>query len=58
MKLVLKESMRFAACFREVKNLNKSRNKKNDNVHLATAMFNKRTVSDPREDVGELFLFF
>ena len=57
LKAILKESVRFSACFKTVKNMNKSGHTEDDDVRLSTAMFNQRTVSHPREDVGKPFRF-
>lgn len=56
-KTILKESVRFAACFKSIESMRKSGHSDDDNVRLATALFNKKKVSHPREDVGKPFRF-
>lgn len=56
-KTMLREIVHFAGCHKSATKLQKSGNSYDDNIHLATAMFNKINFSHPREDVGTLFRF-
>lgn len=57
-EFILKKYVRCAACLKTVKGSNKSGLTENDGVSFAAAMFNRRTVSHPREDVGNRSFFF
>ena len=52
-KTMLKETVRFAACFKSVMEMRKSGHSDEDKVRLGTALFNKIKVAHPREDVGK-----
>lgn len=56
-KLILKSCVQFAACLKTVKYMKKSGHTEEDDVILATAMYNKHTVSYPMDDVGKHFNF-
>lgn len=56
LKNILTKSTRFAACYQSVKQLKKSGISYDDEVRLATALYNKKTVEHPREDVGPPFI--
>lgn len=56
-KMILKDSVRFSGCFKTVKNMKKSGHSEEDEMRPARVIFNRRTVSHPREDVGKLFRF-
>ena len=53
----MKECTRFSAMFATVKDLRRSGVNEDDEVRLATALFNKREVAHPNEDVGPTFRF-
>lgn len=50
-RLILKECVCFAACLKSTKDLNKSGVCEDDDIRLATALFNKLVVHHLREDV-------
>lgn len=52
LKGILKDTTRFAACVKSVKDLRKSAVTYEDQVRLATAMLNKKVVQQPCGDVG------
>lgn len=56
-KTMVKECVRFAACYRSIVAMRKSGFTEDDNIRLATALFNKVKISHPREDVGKPFRF-
>lgn len=58
LKLVLKEFVRFSACFKNVCDMNKSGVSQDDMVLCVTTLINKRTVSLARDDVGPAFKFY
>lgn len=57
LKLILNSCVRFATCFKTVNDMEKGRHREEDEVSLTTAMYNKRTVSHPKEYVGKQFNF-
>lgn len=57
-KIDLKKCVRFAACVKSVKLLNRSGHSDEDEVCLATALFKKPDVSHPPEGIGKAFRFF
>lgn len=56
-KQLLKECVRFSACFKSVKDMKRSGYTEDDEFWVATALFNNRKVDHPREDVGKPFRF-
>lgn len=56
-KTILKDRVRFAACYKSIKNLHRSGHSEEDEVRLATALFNNVKVTHPREDIGRSFRF-
>lgn len=56
-KTIVKETVRFAACFRSIETMRKSGHSDEDIIRLSTALFNKVKVAHPREDIGKPFRF-
>lgn len=56
-RTIQKECTRFSAMFSSVKQMKRSGVNETDEVRLATALFNKREVEHPNEDVGPKFRF-
>lgn len=57
LKTIIEGCVRFSACFRTIKNKKKSEHNEDNEVRLATALFNKRLVIYLFEDVEKLFRF-
>lgn len=56
-KSILKSCVRFSAFHKTVRDLKKSGCNEDDEVRLATALFNHKKVTHPNEDVGKPFKF-
>ena len=50
-KTIVKETVRFAACFRSIETMRKSGHSDEDIIRLSTALFKKVKVAHPREDI-------
>ena len=49
-----KMCVRFSGCFASVKKMKRSGVNEDDEIRLATALFNKKRVEHPKEDVGKV----
>lgn len=55
--VILKNKVRFAACLKNVHTMGKRVHNEDEEIRMATAMFNKMKVSHPSEEAGKLFRF-
>lgn len=56
-KDIQKQCVRFSACFSSVQKMKRSGVNEDDEIRLATALFNKIKVNHPQEDVGRKFKY-
>lgn len=56
-KDIQKQCVRFSGCFASIKALKRSGVNEDDEICLATALFNKRKVQHPNEDIGKRFKY-
>lgn len=56
-KDIQKQCTRFSGCVRSIKAMKRSGISAEDELRLATALFNKKEVQHPREDVGKAFKY-
>lgn len=56
-KKILKETVRYSACYKSINNTRRSDHIEDDDKGLATALFNKIKVTHPYEEVGRPFRF-
>lgn len=56
-KAILTGVTRFSGCYASVKAMKKSGVSEEDEIRLATAFYNKKKISHPKEDVGPPFKF-